>query len=99
MRRYRRGKKDDDDEVLTFDDMEDEEEEEERPRRRRRYAPPRPMKVTRFSDYEPEDEEEVPDHDELEAKVRAGGYKPKRSDPWTIHVLYNLLVERGEIQG
>ena len=96
MRRFRRKKDEDDEDVLTFDDLEDEEE-EERPRRRRRYAPPRPMKVTRFSDYEEEDEE-APDHDDLEAKVRAGSYKPKRSDPWTIHVLYNLLVESGKIQ-
>jgi len=99
MRRFRRKKDEDDEDILTFDDLEGEdEEEEEKPRRRRRYAQPRPMKVTRFSDYEEEDEE-APDHDDLGAKVRAGSYKPKRSDPWTIHVLYNLLVERGEIQG
>jgi hypothetical protein len=33
----------------------------------------------------------------LEAKVRAGRYIPKRSDPWTLHVLYSNLKELGDL--
>jgi len=101
VRRFKR-KKDDEDDIFTFDGLtededESEDDDEEKPsRRRRQYAPPRPMRVTRFSDYDSGDDE-GPSHEELEEKVRGGKYKPKPSDPWTIHVLYNLLHESGDI--
>jgi len=35
--------------------------------------------------------------DEIEPLIRAGKYRPKSSDPWNAHLLYNLLKESGEI--
>jgi putative alpha-1,2-mannosidase len=34
---------------------------------------------------------------ELESKIRAGKYRPKHSDPWTLHVLYSNLRDLGKI--
>lgn len=33
----------------------------------------------------------------LEKKVRAGRYRPRPSDPWGIHVLYNNLRDLGDL--
>ena len=103
MRRWRK-KKEDDDAILTFDGLEEgeeeeeeeDEEEEEKPRRRR-YAPPRPIKTRFHSDDEDEDGERGPTFDELEPKIRAGKYRPKKTDPWTAHLLYQSLRDLGEI--
>lgn len=97
MRRWNKKKLDDDD-ALTFDDLEDEEEEEEESRpRRRTYAPPRPIRTHYNSDDYEGDDDAGPTFDELEPKIRAGKYKPKKTDPWNAIVLYNLLKESGEI--
>lgn len=92
MRRWRRPS--DIDEDFDLDD-EDEEEEEVR-----RYAPPRPLRVTRFSDFE-DDEDEVETgiarFDKIKGLIRAGKYKPKPSDPWMAHILYSNLKALGEI--
>jgi len=85
---------------LTFDDLEDEEDEdedEEKGYRKRTYSPPRPIRTHYHSDYDDDDERDGPTFDELEPKIRAGKYKPKKSDPWNAIVLYNLLKESGEI--
>lgn len=96
MRRWRR-RRDDEDDLVEYDEDEDEEEEEyERPRRR--YPPPRPLRVTRFQDLPDEDEEDDgPKFEDLEAKIRAGEYRPKEKDPWTAHILYQNLKALGEI--
>lgn len=49
------------------------------------------------------DFDEIEDHipakkwQKLESKIRAGKYKPKHSDPWTLHVLYNNLKDLGRL--
>lgn len=96
MRRWR---KDEGDEDILFEDLEDPE--EVIGRGRRRYlAPPRKM-ITHYDledDIEDEDTEETNGRfDEIEDRIRAGEYKPKKSDPWNAHVLYNLLKDMGEI--
>lgn len=97
MRRWRR-RRDDEDDLVEYDEDEDEEEEEEYERPKRRYPPPRPLRVTRFQDLPDEDEEnDGPKFEELEAKIRAGEYKPKGEDPWTAHILYQNLKALGEI--
>lgn len=92
MRRWRRPSDIDED----FD-LEDDEEEEEV----RRYAPPRPLRVTRFSDFDNDDEYEVESNiarfDKIKGLIRAGKYKPKPSDPWMAHILYSNLKALGEI--
>jgi len=35
--------------------------------------------------------------DEVERKIREGRYKPKKSDPYTVHLLYQFLKESGDI--
>lgn len=84
MKKWKRRNVDDDDE----DDDEDEEEEH-------RYVRPRRSFSSLTYLYDDEDEEEGGDErwNELEKKIRAGKYKPRRSDPWTLHVLYNNLKE------
>lgn len=87
MRHWRKN-----DEVLTFDSMD---EEEASSRASRRYAAPRSFSGF-GNDDEPEEDEEYEEdtessHDALEPLVRAGKYKPKPSDPWTIHILYQAL--------
>ena len=101
MRRWRK-KKEDDDDVLKFDDLEvdeEEEEDEEEEKPRRRYAPPRPIRTRFYSDdYDDEEsDEEGPTFEELEPMIRAGKYKPKASDPYTAHILYQSLRDLGEI--
>ena len=99
MRRWRRPRYDDEDEEDEDVEVDEEEEEEEKPRRRY-FPPPRPMRVTRFSDF---GEDEVEDEDlarfeKVAPLIRRGMYKPKPSDPWTVHVLYANLKELGEIK-
>lgn len=88
MRRWRRGTEEEPDEALVFDD-----EVEDRPRS---YA--RTMR-TRFDadDYEEEAAEDAASFDDLEPKIRAGKYIPKKDDPWTAHILYQALQDLGEI--
>lgn len=100
MRRWRRDKEEDDDELLTFDELEDgdedeDDEEEEEAGAGRRYLRPRPLRIARYDDFE--DGESGPTFEDLEAKIRAGKYKPKSKDPWTAHVLYENLKSLGEI--
>ena len=97
MRRWRRDKEEDDDELLTFDELEDgdEDEDEEEEGAGRRYLRPRPLRIARYDDFEAE--ESGPTFEDLEAKIRAGKYKPKSQDPWTAHVLYENLKSLGEI--
>ncbi len=97
MRRWRRDKEEDDDELLTFDELEDgdEDEDEEEEGAVRRYLRPRPLRIARYDDFATE--ESGPTFEDLEAKIRAGKYKPKRQDPWTAHVLYENLKSLGEI--
>lgn len=93
MRRWR--KQTSDNSVLTYDDLEPE---DEAPRRRRSSI------HTRF-DEDDEDEEEEEDGDDetssfdrLAPLIRAGKYKPKQTDPYTVHILYQSLRDLGEIQ-
>ncbi len=94
MRRWKRPKIEDEEE----DEDEDEEEDEESGRRYV-YIPPRPLRVTRFSDFE--DDEEVEDEisrfNKIQGLIRSGKYKPKLSDPWIAHILYSNLKALGEI--
>lgn len=92
MRRWRRGIEEEPDEPLVFDD-EALAEDRDRPRS---YA--RTMR-TRFDgdDEEDEPDEDAVSFDELEPKIRAGKYIPKKSDPWTAHILYQSLQDLGEI--
>ena len=94
MRRWRRpGIRE---EEFDLDEDEDEEEEEEEVRR---YIPPRPLRVTRFSDFgdESEDDRNIERFNKIQGLIRAGKYKPKQSDPWIAHILYSNLKELGEI--
>lgn len=42
-------------------------------------------------------EQKEEDWDDKADKIRAGKYKPKRTDPWTLHVLYQNLKETKKI--
>jgi hypothetical protein len=106
MKRWKRKSDDDDDDddlILKDDDDdddEDEEDEEDEEERRPRIKP-RPLAVTRFSDFE-YDEDDDPDKDikrfnQIEGLIRAGRYKPKQSDPWMAHILYANLKALDEI--
>jgi hypothetical protein len=94
MRRWKR--KGDEEDAITFDELEDFEEEddegEEGPSGRR-YA--RPLRIARYEDFEVEND--GPTFEDLEDKIRSGKYKPKASDPWTAHILYQNLRSLGEI--
>jgi hypothetical protein len=103
MNRWKR-KIDDEDDTLTFDDLDDLDDlddavDDEPKKKRRPYLPPRPIR-THFS-YEEgdldEDDTEQNRFDEIEAKIRAGSYKPTKSDPWNAHVLYDMLRSLGEV--
>ncbi len=99
MRRWKKKYEDEDDEVLTFDDLDgaDDEDEEEIPRRRS-YSPPRPIRTHYdFDESIEEDEDAGEKFDKIEPLIRSGKYKPKKSDPWNAHVLYNMLKEMGDI--
>ena len=52
-----------------------------------------------FQDYFEDEDPGMPEAEwrELEAKLRAGNYVHKRSDPWTLHVLYSNLKELGDL--
>jgi hypothetical protein len=91
MRRWRRPREEDLDD-LDLDDDEDE--------KVRRYLPPRPLRITRFSDFEDEPEDDgggIARFDKIKGLIRAGKYRPKPSDPWIAHILYNNLKALGEI--
>lgn len=92
MRRWRRPSEEDLEEDSELDEEEDEEEV-------RRYAPPRPLRVTRFSDFDDDEEVEtdIARFDKIKGLIRAGKYKPKPSDPWIAHILYSNLKALGEI--
>ena len=91
MRRWRRGQEEDD-EALVFDD-DGAAEDRSRPRS---YA--RPMRtVFDANDEDDEEEDDTPSFDDLEAKIRAGKYKPKPKDPWNAHILYQALQDLGDI--
>lgn len=101
MRRWRKKSEDDEDDVLTFDNIDDDEEDE---KPRRRYKIPKSPIRTRFSSTDDdEDLEEGASEDEdgsfenLEPLIRAGKYKPKPSDHYTVHLLYQTLRDLGEI--
>lgn len=88
MRRWRKDKEEDDDEELTFEDLDDED-------KKVPYRRPEPRHINmKFGN---DEEESGPTFDELEAKIRAGKYKPKSKDPWNAHVLYQTLKDLGEI--
>lgn len=98
MRRWRRPRYDEDDEE---EELEEEEEEEEEKPRRRKIPPARPMRVTRFSDFgleEEESESQIERFDKIAPMIRRGMYKPKTSDPWIAHILYENLRALGEIK-
>lgn len=90
MRRWRRP---------VLEEYDDEEEEEDDEEEVRRYIPPRPLRITRFSDFEgyEEGEDNIARFDRIKGLIRAGKYKPKPSDPWMAHIFYNNLKELGEI--
>ena len=90
MRRWRRGQEEDD-ETIVFDDN-GEAEDRHRPRS---YA--RPLRTIFGNDDDDEEEEDAPSFDDLEPEIRAGKYKPKPSDPWNAHILYQSLRDLGEI--
>jgi hypothetical protein len=96
MRRWKRNG-DEEDDILTFEGFDVEEEVESKPKRRP-YLPPRPIKTHFDYDDDLEEEEDAcARFDELEPKIRAGKYKPKKGDPWNAHVLYDMLKSMGEI--
>jgi len=83
---------------------EDDFEIDDSPRVRRGFTPREPRKISYRNIYEMEDELD----DEYDAEVRAqkedewedkaekikkGTYKPRRNDPWTLHVLYQNVQE------
>ena len=91
MRRWRRP-------GLSEVEFDLDEEEEEVEEEARRYIA-RPLRVTRFSDFD-EDEtiaDDIARFDKIQGLIRAGKYKPKESDPYTAHVLYSSLKQLGEI--
>ncbi len=90
MRRWRRP---------ILEEYDDEEEEDEEEEEVRRYIPPRPLRVTRFSDFDDDDDvgEGIARFDRIKGLIRAGTYKPKQSDPWMAHILSSNLKELGEI--
>lgn len=97
MRRWRK----DNDEILKFEDIDESEENDEVGR----YRLPRrrPSFVSKFDD-ETDDESDGDDVDDaiamfdrLAPLVRAGEYKPKQSDPYTLHLLYQNLLHLGEL--
>jgi hypothetical protein len=97
MRRWRKRPDEDDDDTLTFEDLETVEKEDDKPKRRP-YLPPRPIRTHYSFDEDIDDEEGAcARFDELEPKIRAGKYRPKRGDPWNAHVLYDMLKSMGEI--
>ena len=102
MKRWKRKPdEEEDDDTLTFDDIDDEEEDEDDSKSKRRpYLPPRPIR-THFSyeevDLDDDDDEKQARFDEIESKIRAGKYKPAKSDPWNAHVLYDMLKSLGDI--
>ena len=77
----------------------DDESKKKKKKRRRSYPAPRPLRVTRFDGLD--DDDDYDDDEEsfelLEAKIRTGKYKPKKTDPWTAHILYQNLKALGEI--
>lgn len=98
MKRWKRALDDGDDDDLTFDDFDIDGDEGKS--KRRSYLPPRPIRTHFSQDDEDEDEDAVDGQsrfDEIEAKIRAGSYKPKKSDPWNAHVLYDMLKSLGDI--
>ena len=81
---------DEDDEDEEDDDGEEEEEDEDE------YLPRAKFSRRRIVRLDDDDEEEELSEEMAEA-IRAGKYKPKRSDPWSAHTLYNVLKDLGEI--
>lgn len=100
MRRWR---KNNDNDLLKFEDLDESEEDEEVDRYR--LPKRRPSFVGKFDDDDDEvDEGEGDDvddaiatFDKLAPLVRAGEYKPKQSDPYTLHLLYQNLLHLGEL--
>ena len=82
---------DDLDEVEEEEGDEDEEEEEEMIEARQRRPLFGSSRIIRIDD----DPEEL--SEEMAAAIRAGEYKPKRSDPWSAHTLYNVLKDLGDL--
>lgn len=77
--------------VVEDDEEEEEEEEvEERPFLRRSV-----LNAFEFDEDEPRMTEDK--WKRLEKKIRAGKYKPKESDPWTLHVLFEHLTVLGDL--
>lgn len=88
----------DEDDYEEDEDEEDEEEEEEEdeeeswsPPLRRRPA----FRRSRAFMYDDDEDEEL--SEEMAAAIRAGQYKPQKSDPWSAHLLYNVLKDTGKI--
>jgi len=109
MKNWRRPFGDDDEDegfsYLLDDDGDDGDDDDEgsskkkKRKRRRSYPAPRPLRVTRFDGLDDDDDgdDDEESFELLEAKIRTGKYKPKKSDPWTAHILYQNLKALGEI--
>jgi len=95
MRRWRKNN-----EVLDFENMDS----DSKPTRRSSISTSYDEEDEEDEDEEDDGEDDDGDHDysgpsfeSLEPMVRAGKYKPKPEDPWTIHVLYQSLKDIGKI--
>lgn len=64
-----------------------------------RYAPIRRRKMSTMydSDGDDDEDEDGPSFDDLEDDIRSGKYKPKPSDPWNAHLLFQFLKDTGKI--
>lgn len=108
MKKWRRPFDEDDDDGEGFSYLLDDDDDDDvggdaggsskKRKRRRSYPAARPLRVTRFDGLDDDDDDEEEEgFEELEAKIRQGKYKPKKSDPWTAHILYQNLKALGEI--
>lgn len=108
MRKWSRRKVEEDDEDISEAEMarrrrkyfaqkraeeeeDDDEEEDVWFRRRRSFSD---LVETLNNDYEEQEQIDETQWCDLEQKIRAGKYKPKHSDHYTLHVLYNNLKQR-----
>ena len=82
---------DDEDEDEEDDDEEEDEEDEAE------WSPPSRRPAFRWSRSFGYDDEEEELTERMAAAIRAGKYVPRRSDPWTAHILYNALKDTGRL--
>jgi len=79
------------------DDDDDVEEKGTAERYRRPYIAARqydPSIIESLPGYDDDDGEDSAAVDGLLKKIRAGKYKPKKRDHWSLHVAYNLIQSR-----